>query len=103
MIYNVLHGARNFRRTMGVEQTKVSFPLQRERGDSHRILIQVNPADIAWVVMVVESHEFLGVPRTIDQSDGIVEILTTGDFVEDALALLESLKGEIPLNILNYR
>ena len=62
--------------------------------------LQITPADIPWLVNVVESYEAIAIPRTIDQKDGIVELLVSPDYVDDALALIESLGAETHVRIL---
>lgn len=81
-------------------QHKITYPVERSPFDCRRILIQINPVDISWLVNVVESYEAIAVPRTIDQKEGIVELLTTTDYMDDAIALIESMRDEMPVKIL---
>ncbi len=85
---------------MSAIQHKTSFPVERGGFVCHRILLQINPADISWLVNVVESYEAIAIPRTIDQKEGIVELLVSPDYVDDALALIESLGAETHVRIL---
>jgi hypothetical protein len=85
---------------MNAIQHKTSFPVERGPSVCHRLLVQINPADIAWLVNVVESYEAIAIPRTIDQKEGIVELLVSPDYVDDALALIESLGEETHIRIL---
>ncbi len=59
------------------------------------MVIKVNPREIAYIVMVFEAYDFIGTPRTIDRRNGIVEILTTPDFVNDVDSVIHALKDEI--------
>ncbi|MBI5816313.1 MAG: DUF4911 domain-containing protein [Nitrospinae bacterium] len=81
-------------------QKKIWSPLPEAGRDCHRMLIKVDPGDIAYLVEVFESHESLGIPRTIDQAEGIVEILASPDYVEEARALLEALKEEMRVDVI---
>jgi hypothetical protein len=85
---------------MSVIQHKTSFPVERGRFVCHRALLQVNPSDIAWLVCVIESYEAIAVPRTIDQKEGIVELLVSPDYVDETIALIESLGAEMHVRFL---
>lgn len=85
---------------MSVIQHKTSFPVDRGVSACHRMLLQINPADIAWLVNVIESYEAIAVPRTIDQKEGIMELLVSPDYVDEAIALVESLSAEMHIRIL---
>ena len=72
--------------------------------DVVRLQIQVQRRDIAFLCNLVGSYEGLGIIRTVDAAQGVVEIMIAPAFRETALALLDNLsKGEIPLRILNPR
>ena len=64
--------------------------------------MRVNPKDIAHLVVIFESHESIGIPRTIDQADGVVEILTSPDYIEEARALIEALKEEMRVEVVRW-
>ena len=57
--------------------------------------MKLDPADISYITLVFEAYDFIGVPRTIDRKNGILEALVSPDFVEDARALVKALKSEI--------
>lgn len=64
--------------------------------------IQVRRRDIAFLCNLLGSYEGVGIARTLDADQGIVEVMIAPAFLETALALLDSLsKGEVPLRILN--
>lgn len=70
--------------------------------DVVQLRIQVQRRDIALLCNLVASYEGLGIIRTLDGSQGIVEMMVAPAFCETALALLDNLsQGEIPLRILN--
>jgi hypothetical protein len=85
---------------MSAIKHKTSFPVDRGISVCHRMLVQINPADIAWLVNVVESYEAIAIPRTIDQKEGIVELLVSPDYVDEAVALMESLGAQMHVRIL---
>ncbi|MBI4828281.1 MAG: DUF4911 domain-containing protein [Nitrospinae bacterium] len=76
------------------QPARICFPTPA-RAPGGRLLIRVNPADIAYVAMTVEAYDGLGIPRTIDQRAGIMEILTSPSYAADARALLAALKEEL--------
>ncbi len=58
---------------------------------------RIDRKQIAYLASLFESYEHFGVVRTVDPVAAIVEILYAPDFFDDAVALLEHLKGgEIP-------
>ena len=70
--------------------------------DVVRLQIQVQGRDIAFLCNLVGSYEGLGIVRTLDADQGIVEMMIAPAFRETALSLLDSLsQEEIPLHILN--
>ncbi len=95
-----LHNGYNSRRTMGNEQRKISFPLLREGTDCHRMLFKVKPEDISYVVNITECYDSVGVARTVDQLDGIVEILVAPDYIEDAKSLIRALEKDVDLFVI---
>lgn len=80
---------------MNKSQTKICFSSAREVRDCHRIIIKLDPVDISYVTLIFETYDYIGVPRTIDRKNGIVEALVSPDFVEDARALVKALQSEI--------
>ena len=69
--------------------------------DVVHLQIQVQRRDIAFFCNLVGSYEGVGVVRTLDARQGIVEMMIAPAFRETALALLDHLsQGEIPLRIL---
>ena len=64
--------------------------------------IQVRRRDIAFLCNLLGSYEGMGIVRTLDAKQGIVEMMVAPAFRETALALLDSLsKGEVPLRVLD--
>ena len=66
------------------------------------LLVQVRRRDIALLCNLVGSYEGLGVDRTLDEAQGVVELMIAPAFYDDALALLHNLsREEMPLRILD--
>lgn len=64
--------------------------------------IQVRRRDIAFLCNLLGSYEGVGIARTLDADQGIVEMMIAPAFQETAFSLLDTLsKGEVPLRILN--
>jgi hypothetical protein len=68
--------------------------------DIHRILVKVRREDIVYLNGIFESYEGLAVIRTIDRWESIVEILASPYFISEVKNILEELKKEIQLEIL---
>lgn len=85
---------------MSESQKKFSLPLPEKGKDCHRILFRIDPKDIAYLVMIVEAYDGIGIPRTISQTDGTMEILASPDYVDDALRLLRALEGEVAIKMI---
>lgn len=63
--------------------------------------MQVRRRDIALFCNLVGSYEGLGIVRTLDAAQGLVELMIAPAFYDTALALLHDLaQEEIPLRIL---
>lgn len=55
------------------------------------------PEHIAYVKFIFESYEEVGIIRTVDRKKAIIVLLAMNDFLATARAIIESLKGEVPL------
>lgn len=55
------------------------------------------PEHIAYVKFIFESYEEVGIIRTVDRKKAIIVLLAMNDFLDTARAIIESLKGEVPL------
>jgi Domain of unknown function (DUF4911) len=61
------------------------------------IYMETLPEHIAYVKFIFESYEEVGIIRTVDRKQSIIVLLAMNDFLDAARGILESLKGEIPL------
>ena len=68
--------------------------------DVYRIVIKVRREDIVYLNGIFESYDNLAIIRTIDRWESIVEILASPYFVSDVKRILEELKMEIQLEII---
>ena len=68
--------------------------------DVYRIVIKVRREDIVYLNGIFESYDNLAIIRTIDRWESLVEILASPYFVSDVKGILEELKKEIQLEII---
>ena len=68
--------------------------------DSVQILVEIDKKDIAYMVGLLESYDDFAVVRTLDRKRGLVELLCSPDYVPEVRRLLESLKDEMSLRVL---
>ncbi|MBI3584930.1 MAG: DUF4911 domain-containing protein [Nitrospinae bacterium] len=68
--------------------------------DVYRIIIKVRREDIVYLNGIFESYDNLAIIRTIDRWESLVEILASPYFVSDVKKILEELKKEIQLEII---
>lgn len=47
------------------------------------------------MVTVFEAWDYIGVARTIDRSEGLVEVLASPDFADEAAAVARALEREL--------
>jgi hypothetical protein len=59
------------------------------------IFLRVAPADIALVKFLFESYEGVAVVRTMDRHAAIIVLLVSGDFLDVARSVLESLRETV--------
>lgn len=69
--------------------------------DSTQVRIKVNPKEIIYIHGILEAYDHLAIVRTLDNRNGILELLASPSFLEDLRELLNALSMEIALEILN--
>ena len=65
--------------------------------DLQEIYLEIAPEHIAYIKFIFESYEEVGIIRTVDRKKSIIVLLAMPDFVDDARAIIDSLKLDIPL------
>jgi hypothetical protein len=60
------------------------------------IFLELPPADIVLVKLIVEAHEGIGVLRTLDRKRAVIVVMVAADMESDARALLASLHDQVP-------
>jgi hypothetical protein len=65
--------------------------------DTVQWYFRIKRSDIAYMKFILESYEGLGVLRTIDPREGIVEVMVPPGLERDMERVLEGLGEEIPL------
>lgn len=68
--------------------------------DSIQIQVEIDKKDIAFIVGLMESYDDFAVVRTVDQKRGLIELLCSPDYVPEVRRLLDSLKNEMDLRVL---
>ena len=68
--------------------------------DSKQWILEVNKADIAYIVGLFDAYDDFAVVRTLDPSRGHIELMASPDYTEEIAKLLEQLAKEIPVRIL---
>jgi hypothetical protein len=58
---------------------------------------KIDPKDIAYLSHTIHAYEGLGVVRTLDPVEGVIEIVISPDFIEDMDDLFRALSREITL------
>ncbi len=69
--------------------------------DSVQILVEMDKKEIAYMVGLMEAYDEFAVVRTVDQSRGLIELICSPDYVQEVHRLLNSLKGEMTLRVLD--
>lgn len=74
--------------------------LRIDYGDAYRIVVKARREDIVYLNGIFESYDNLAVMRTIDRWESLIEVLASPYFVSEVKKILEELKKEIPLEII---
>ena len=80
---------------------KLSPKNRKEPNDILVIHAQVEPKYISYLNGIFEGYEWVAVIRTIDPAQGIMEFLSSSDLENDLRGILEGLKDEVGLRILD--
>ncbi len=79
----------------------IPSPAQPPPTDSTPVRIKIDPKNITYIHGIIEAYDDLAVIRTIDNRDGILELLASPSFLEDLYLVLDDLSKKIPLKILS--
>lgn len=66
-----------------------------ENADLIEIYLRLRREDIALIKFVIESHEGIGIVRTIDRKKATVAVLAMPELIDHMHAVLESLREEM--------
>ena len=58
---------------------------------SYEFLIKSRKEDIDFINKIVEAYEGIGVVRTVNANEGIINIITTGDFKDTVREVIKDL------------
>ena len=67
--------------------------------DTIQLHVQVSRHDIALLCNFIAAYEGVAIVRTLDSSQGLVELLVAPAFYTTALTILQELRQEIPLRL----
>ena len=70
--------------------------------DTVQWYFRIPSRDIAYMKFILESYEGLGVLRTIDPRNGIVELMVPPGLEKDLEMVLDGLGEEIPMERIEY-
>lgn len=75
---------------------------KHDQSRARRFIVAVNRSDIFYLTTQIETYDDVAVPRALDPRAGLVELLTTVEYEDDARRILEGIGQEIDLRIV-YR
>jgi hypothetical protein len=56
------------------------------------LVVKLNPKYMNFVYMVVDGHGRIGLPRTRNGKEGILDIITSPDYINDLYKILDDIK-----------
>ncbi|ACO03918.1 MAG TPA: DUF4911 domain-containing protein [Persephonella sp.] len=59
---------------------------------SVNLMVKVDPSKLNFISMVVDGHGRIALPRTRSGKQGILDFLTSPDFVDDLYLILDDIK-----------
>ena len=71
-----------------LELLKYNYPTK-----SVNLVVKVNPKYLNFVYMIVDGHGRIGLPRTRNGKKGILDILSSPDFIDDLYKILNDIKN----------
>ncbi len=72
------------------EELLKKLKISKQRGIN--LVLKVNPKYLNFVYMVIDGHGRIGLPRTRNGKEGILDVLVSPDFVEDLYQILDDIK-----------
>ncbi len=79
---------------------KLKYP-RYTKGDNLFYRVKLNPVHIGYLSGIIEAYEGMGLVRTIDARQGVVEIWVPPDQADGMDNLLHAIEKEFPIEILN--
>ena len=65
-----------------------------------QVIIKMRKEDIAFFSSLMSTYEGVGIVRTLSSKEGVIEVLTTKDMLDDLHGLIDSLKDEYNMQVL---
>ena len=69
------------------------------KGDVHIFVAATDPKEIGYINSIVESYEGMGLVRTRDEKQGVIEFWIAPDFLDLFHQVLHSLSTELPITL----
>ena len=63
--------------------------------DSIQWLLEVDKKEIAYIVSVFEGYDNLAIVRTVDQTQSVIELIVSPNYLEDTKQLVNALSKEV--------
>lgn len=96
---DVLFAAGRVGKEADIMGQSVAFPPYSK--DTETIVARIPPEEIGYVSALVESYEGIGIVRTRDPQCGIIEFWVIVEFRDVFDALLDDLRSEVEVEILD--
>lgn len=71
------------------------------KGDVHIFVAATDPKEIGYINSIIESYEGMGLVRTRDEKQGIIEFWVAPDFLDVFHQVLRSLSTELPITLVS--
>ena len=69
------------------------------KGDVHIFLAATDPKEIGYINSIIESYEGMGLVRTRDEKQGLIEFWIVPDFLDLFHDVFRSLSSELPISL----
>jgi hypothetical protein len=71
------------------------------KGDVRIFVAATDPKEIGYINSIIEGYEGMGLVRTRDERQGIIEFWVAPDFIDLFHQVFQSLRTELPITLVN--
>lgn len=71
------------------------------KGDVQIFVAATDPKEIGYINSIIESYEGIGLVRTRDETQGVIEFWVAPDFLDLFHQVLHSLSTELPITLVS--